>query len=161
MRKGKKSDSVLLIDMLEQAFDKKAWHGTNLKGSLRGLKLNQLLYRPQPKRHNIWEIALHAAYWKYTVYRWLTNTKRGSFPRKPSNWPKIPENADLKAWRKDFALLRDQHIDLVGAVEAFPSSKLFEQIKGTPWNYAKLIYGVASHDIYHAGQIQLLKRLVK
>jgi len=161
MRKGKKSDSVLLIDMLEQAFDKKAWHGTNLKGSLRGLKPDQLLYRPQPKRHNIWEIALHTAYWKYTVYRWLTNAKRGSFPRKPSNWPNIPENTDLKAWRKDLTLLRNRHVKLIEAVTEFPSTKLFDQIKGTAWNYAKLIYGVASHDLYHAGQIQLLKRLVK
>ena len=161
MTRSNKADSVLLLDALDMAFEKKAWHGPNLKGSLRGLKVNQLLWRPKPKRHNIWEIATHAAYWKYTVYRWLTNTKRGSFPLTPSNWPRLPENPDIKNWKKDFLLLKEQHVKLVDAVKAFPSSKLNNRIKGTPWTYSKLIYGVASHDIYHAGQIQLLKRLQK
>ena len=161
MARSNKTDSAVLLDALDMAFEKKAWHGPNLKGSLRGLKINQLLWRPGPKRHNIWEIAIHAAYWKYTVYRWLTNTKRGSFPLSPSNWPRLPENPDIKAWKKDFAILKQQHVKLVDAVKEFPPSKLNNRIKGTPWTYSKLIYGVASHDIYHAGQIQLLKRLQK
>ena len=54
----------LLLEIYDQAYDQRAWHGTNLRGSLKGLKLSELLHRPQTKRHNIWEITLHCAYWK-------------------------------------------------------------------------------------------------
>ena len=83
--------SSVLLSLLDEAFDRKAWHGTTLLGSIRGLDAAAAARRPAPGRHNIWEIVVHAAYWKYAV--------------------------------------------------------------------ARRIVGVAFHDIYHAGQIQLLKRL--
>ncbi|HJS59272.1 MAG TPA: hypothetical protein VKA01_14315 [Vicinamibacteria bacterium] len=55
----------ILLGLLDEAFDKKAWHGTNLRGSVRGLDARTAAWRPGPRRHNIWELAVHAAYWKY------------------------------------------------------------------------------------------------
>ena len=62
----------LLLGLIDEAFDKRAWHGTNLRGALRGIDARQASWRPGPGRHNIWELALHAAYWKYAVRRRLT-----------------------------------------------------------------------------------------
>jgi DinB superfamily len=62
----------VLLRLLEEAFQKQAWHGPNLKGSLRGLTAEQAAWRPDPTRHNIWELAVHCAYWKYAVRRKLT-----------------------------------------------------------------------------------------
>ena len=63
--------SALLL-AFDEAYDKHSWHGTNLRGSLRGIDHITAAARPAPDRHNIWELALHAAYWKYTVVRRLT-----------------------------------------------------------------------------------------
>ena len=158
----KKSEKIkLLLEIYDQAYDHIAWHGTNLRGSLKGLKLQELLYRPQPKRHNIWEITLHCAYWKYVVLRKLVGGKKGEFPRKPSNFPKIPNNPTLKDWKADLALLEEYHLKLRDEIENFPESKLYKTPEGSKVSYIKTIYGISSHDLYHAGQIQLLKRMVR
>lgn len=67
----------LLLDVIDQAYDHHAWHGTNLKSSLRRLTPAEAAWRPGGKRHNIWELVVHAAYWKYTVRRRLLGEKRG------------------------------------------------------------------------------------
>ncbi len=152
---------ALLIEILDQAFEKQAWHGTNLRGSIRGLLVKQLLWRPSLKRHNIWENILHTAYWKYAVHRRLTGGEKGSFPRSPSDWPRIPDRPDSKAWKLDLALLTDQHKLLRQAIIDFPPSKLYSTLPKSKVKYIHLIYGISSHDLYHAGQIQLLKRMQK
>jgi uncharacterized damage-inducible protein DinB len=143
--------------MLDEAFEKKAWHGPNLRGSLRGVSANEAAWRPGRGRHNIWEIAVHAAYWKYAVRRRLLGEKRGSFALKGSNWFTLPSSATEEAWKNDVALLIAEHQRLRDAIAALPLSKL-QETSGM-YTITTLIYGIANHDIYHAGQIQLLKRL--
>ncbi|MBI3668375.1 MAG: DinB family protein [Acidobacteria bacterium] len=150
-----------LLRSLDQAFDHKAWHGPNLCGSLRGLTARQAAWRPAPGRHNIWEIAVHAAYWKYAVRRRLTGEKRGSFALEGSNWFARPTSVGEKQWRADLALLEYEHRLLRAAIKALPHRKLRRPPAGTPWSALDTILGVALHDVYHAGQIRLLKRLQK
>ncbi len=151
----------LLLELIDQAYDKSAWHGTNLRGSLRGLSPEQLLWRPGKGRHNIWEVMLHTAYWKYIVVRRLTDGSKGEFERSPSNWPEIPDKCDTATWKKDSGLLTKYHKLLHDAVASFPADRLFIVPPKAKRTYAQYIYGIASHDLYHAGQIQLLKRLQK
>ncbi|MBL8290933.1 MAG: DinB family protein, partial [Bryobacterales bacterium] len=106
---------ALLLAALDEAFDRRSWHGTNLLGSLRSVPVAQALWRPAAGRHNIWELAVHAAYWKYTVWRTIAGAPRGSFPLKGSNW--FPRsNGDDAAWLADLRLLKDQHRALRDAV---------------------------------------------
>ncbi len=149
----------VLLQTYDQAYDKPAWHGTNLRGSIRGLSLKELLWRPKPKRHNIWEVVIHCAYWKYAVWRRITDGKQGSFPRKPSDWPRLPDKPDIKVWKEDLALLEEWHEKLRHEILKFPPSKLNSKPKSSRVSFIRTIYGIASHDLYHAGQIQLLKRL--
>ncbi len=150
----------LLVRILDQAYDRKAWHGTTLRGSLRGLTPVQAAWRPAPQRHNIWEIVIHAAYWKYAVRRRLLGERRGNFPLKGSNWFVRPLEANPDAWSADVALLDDMHRKLRQAVVELPEAKLPAMpLGGSKFTNAATIYGISSHDLYHAGQIQLLKRL--
>jgi uncharacterized damage-inducible protein DinB len=152
-------DKELLVSILDQAFNKSAWHGTNLYGSINRLSLEQLLWKPASGRHNIWEIVLHTAYWKYAVWRRLTDGTRGGFPRSPGDWPNLPESLSIKNWRQDRNLLLKQHNSLRQAILDCPRSRLISGPPKSKWTFMQLIYGIASHDLYHAGQIQLLKRL--
>jgi hypothetical protein len=150
----------LLLEILDQAFDRKGWHGTTLRGALRGVTPAQALWRPGPDRHNVWELTIHAAYWKYAVGRRLAGEAAGSFERKPSNWPDIPDPPDLKAWRKDIALLEAEHGKLRQVVSGLSGADLERRSPKGVWTYAEEIHGVAAHDLYHTGQIQLIKRLM-
>lgn len=141
----------LLLRMLDDGYTRKAWHGPNLKGSLRGVTAEDAAWRPASGRHNIWEIALHAAYWKYAVRRRLVGELRGSFPVRGSNWFVRPQTLSEKAWRRDRAMLEKTHRALLAAVEDIDRKTLEAR--------ASMLFGIAFHDVYHAGQIQLLKRL--
>jgi uncharacterized damage-inducible protein DinB len=148
-----------LLDALDEAYDRRSWHGTNLRGSIRGLTRAVASWRPSAGRHNIWELVVHAAYWKYAVRRRLTGDKRGSFPLRGSNWWTRPEDDSDAAWKRDIMLLASEHVALREAVAALEPTTLTRKAPGSSFTYAALVRGAAAHDLYHAGQIQLLKRL--
>jgi hypothetical protein len=147
-----KTDVRLLLDLLSEAFDKKSWHGPNLRGSIRGVSAKQAAWRPKPRAHNIWELALHAAYWKYVLRRRITGEKRGSFVLTGSNFFTRPVDVTEKAWRADVEILEAEHKKLRDVVANLPVNNR------NPKTF-HLIRGAAAHDLYHAGQIRLLRRL--
>lgn len=146
---------AVIVELLEEAFQKKAWHGPNLWQALKGVTPEQAAWRPAPGRHNIWEETLHAAYWKYAVRRRLKAGKRGEFVLTGSNFFARPEKGKLtqKAWDEDKAILRKEHAALRKAVAAALQKTLTPKL-------GHMLWGVAFHDIYHAGQIRLLRRLL-
>lgn len=151
-----------LVAILDQAYNKASWHGTNLRGSLRRVTPAQASWRPAPGRHNIWEITVHAAYWKYAAARRFTGSTRGSFPLKGSNWFERPASSAGsldKAWQADLDLLDDMHDSLRSAVVRLTAKHLSRTPPGKKVSNFALLSGVAAHDLYHAGQIQVLKRL--
>jgi hypothetical protein len=143
----------LLLANLDEAYDRKGWHGTTLRGALRGLTADDVYWRPAKARHNIWELVAHAAYWKYAVRQRLAGGKRGSFALKGSNWLATPARADEDAWRDVVLLLDSEHHRLREVVASLDEATLDDVKK------VRLIYGIAAHDLYHTGQIQLVKRL--
>lgn len=161
-----------LTRSLHNAFHRKGWHGPTLLGSIRGLSPSDALITPKPLKHNIWQLILHAAYWKYAVcYRISklpfdlpglpTDNGKLHFPRSPSNFPKPPTKPDIKLWRADVELLKLHHTALTTAVEQL-SDKQLDSIPpgGKSWPLRGIIAGAAAHDAYHTGQIQILKRLI-
>ncbi len=145
----------VLLANLDAAYDKKGWHGPTMRGALRQLTAEEALWRPAGERHNIWELVLHCAYWKYAVWRRLTGEKRGSFPLKGSNFFPSPVRPDADEWREAVRLLDEQHTRLRQAIESLPKASFGDRKR------VRMIYGIAAHDLYHAGQIRLIKRLQK
>lgn len=150
--------TALLLAAVDEAYDKRSWHGTNLRGALRGVSIAAAACRPAYGRHNIWELTVHAAYWKYDIRRRLTGAGR-SFALDGSNFWSRPIDGTLKEWKTDLALLEAEHRALREVVEQFPQRRWTMKAPGKPFNFEGLVRGVAAHDLYHAGQIQLLKRL--
>ena len=156
MNKHQPSIKSVLLRLLDESYNRKAWHGTTFRGSLRGLGPPALAWRPQPGRRNIWELALHVAYWKYTVWRRLTGQKRGSFRLKGSNFFDRPEKGrgTEKAWKEELAILEDTHDRLRHEIHSMPEKEIDQQV-------VDKVIGITFHDVYHTGQVQLLKRLYK
>lgn len=148
-----KTDALVLA-LLEEGYSKKTWHGPNLRQSLKGVSARQAAWRPAAGRHNIWELAVHAAYWKYAVRRRIEGGKRGSFSLKGSNFFPRPEKgkATEAAWRSDLALLEKEHQALELAIRRVLKTPRAKKL-------LPALYGVAFHDVYHAGQIRLLRRM--
>ncbi|HEX4642586.1 MAG TPA: DinB family protein [Candidatus Acidoferrales bacterium] len=155
------SEIEQLLGMLDEGYSRAAWHGPNLRGSLRGVTAREAAISPNAKRHNIWEIVVHAAYWKYAVRRRLTGEKRGSFTLPGSNWFERKKDRGEKGWRGDVALLDREHQALREAVAQFPVEELDRRVHGSKSIARRLIAGIAFHDVYHAGQIQLIKKLIR
>jgi uncharacterized damage-inducible protein DinB len=152
-------DVQQLLAIIDQAYDHTSWHGTNLRGSLRRVSLDQAAWRPNPRRHNIWETVVHAAYWKYAASRRFTGGARGSFPLKGSNWFKRPQVRTEQAWKADVELLDEMHRVLRETVAYLSTKDLTRTPPGKKVSNFALLSGIAAHDLYHAGQIQLLKKL--
>ena len=155
--KGALTAVDVLLTQLDQAYGSKSWHGTNLRGSIRGVSPEDAAWRPQDGRHSIQEITVHAAYWKYAARRRLTGEKRGSFPLKGSNWF-ARQTIDAASWQADVELLAACHVALRAVVASLSLPDLQRSVGGST-NAISLVSGIIAHDLYHAGQIQLIKRL--
>jgi uncharacterized damage-inducible protein DinB len=145
-----------LLASLRRAFDGRSWHGPNLKGALRGLDSDEAFFRPGPGRHSVYDLVLHAAYWKYVVRRRLTGEKRGSFAFEGSNFFPEPSARDVRSLREAVTLLESEHAALREVVDALPDAVL--AARHGRWTSEEMIAGVAAHDLYHAGQIRLVRR---
>jgi hypothetical protein len=144
------SQIQLLLEILDHSYNKPGWHGPNLSNSFRGLDAKTAA-RSVHGRKSIWQQVLHAAYWKQRVLNKIVGTQR--FPRSGSNWPRLPETITNRAWNEDAALLDEIHKNLRQAVATLDSHKLEPKLR-------KMIYGAAAHDVYHAGQIKLLRKML-
>jgi uncharacterized damage-inducible protein DinB len=145
-----------LLQLLDEAYNRRSWHGTNLRGSIRGLTAEQAGWRGG-SNHSIADIVVHCAYWKYSVRRRLRGEKRGSFALKGSNWFDLPGPLHAGAWRQYVRLLETEHRALCAAIAELPPRKLDSASAGGKSSNRAIIHGIILHDVYHGGQIQLIK----
>lgn len=151
-----------LIDQLERAFRGEAWCGSALMETLSGVAAGQASTRPIPAAHTIWEIVLHIAGWKDTVRRRLL----GEDARLPveGDWP-APAHGGEEAWRMAVATLERRHEEMMDVVRSLEDEDLervliTEQSRETGGGVSCYVtlHGLAQHDLYHAGQIALLRK---
>jgi hypothetical protein len=139
-----------LIQLLDLAFEKRSWHGPNLMSAIRGVHSEQAR-RSIGGRKTIWEQLLHAAYWKSVVIAKLL--AESVWERKGTNWVKMPSPGNEKQWKEDVAMLKGLHERLKKVLSARKRRLSEKEV----W----LVQGAAFHDVYHAGQIKLLRRMMK
>jgi uncharacterized damage-inducible protein DinB len=146
-----------LLSAIDEAYNQRSWHGANLCESINRLTAAKADWRARPGGPRIVDLVVHCAYWKYTVWRKLTGAKRGSFPMKGSDWFKLPEPLTASDWKQCRELLADQHAQLREQVAKVKPKQLSQIPEGSKSSLGMQIRGVAAHDVYHAGQIQLIK----
>jgi uncharacterized damage-inducible protein DinB len=142
-------------EQMKRAFEGEAWHGPAVLEALDGVDAARAARRPIAAAHSIWEITRHIATWKTVVRRRL----HGEVFDVPDemDWPPVPAT-DEAAWRAAVADLKTAHEQLIEAVKSAPQSRLDEPlVPGGSVGYVQL-HGVIQHDLYHAGQIVVLKK---
>jgi len=151
-----------LSRFLNSAFAGPAWHGPSVRASVRGVLPDEAQWKPGPGRNSIWELALHIAYAKHRVRGRLESSPSTRFARRLARpwWPEIYSSlADGDGWTRDRVLLDASHGRLITALEAIPAGRLDESRKGKWFTLRDEVAGLALHDVYHAGQILLIRRL--
>ena len=150
-----RSEAVRIADQLRRAFHGSAWHGPALLELLADVDAATAAAKPRPEVHSIWELVLHIAVWDDAALRRLDG-KRWQ-PTGLANFP--PESATSKAaWRKAVSEAKRTHDTLVRTVAALPESRLGERVPGKRYDFYHMLHGIAQHELYHAGQIAILKK---
>ena len=147
-----------LADQIRRTFAGENWHDAPLLEILEGVTAEMAAARPIAKAHTIWEILLHIAAWDKAVTRRLAGEALELSAEE--NFPPIPEKSEA-AWKKAMASAKSTHAALVQAVEAFPEARLRERVPGKKqahYTFFYMLSGIAQHEVYHAGQILMLKR---
>jgi uncharacterized damage-inducible protein DinB len=152
------TESVRLADQIRRAFEGNAWHGDSVVELLAGVSSKTAAAKPIKNAHSIWELLLHIAAWDDAVRR----RTEGAVVElsDDENFPSVNEVSEA-AWQHAIATAKAAHYQLVKAVAAFPDSRLQEQVPGKSESYHNFFYmfsGIVQHELYHAGQISLLKK---
>jgi len=151
-----------IADQLTREHDGDPWHGSPLLHILKGVTAAAANARPIAGGHTIWELVLHMTGWKNEVRRRLS----GAPAKTPEggDWPKAGEPSEAR-WKEAQERLQRAHDDLLGAIRALPEEKLYTPTNdprskplGTGVSYYVLLHGIVQHDVYHAGQIAVLKK---
>lgn len=152
-----------LVDQLEREVGGQPWHGPSLANILEGLTAEQAAAKPSPQAHSIWEILLHMTGWKREVAR----RARGNAAGEPAagDWPAVGEVSDARwqAAREEHQRAQRELVELVGGLT---DAQLDARVAGDATAFIgagisvrATLYGLLQHDVYHSGQIALLRRL--
>ena len=149
------SETANIVDQLKRAFEGNAWHGPALKELLDGVSAEQASARPLSRAHTIWEIVRHISTWERVVCKRL----KGERVDEPSegDWAEVDDTSPA-AWQMTLSNLREAHEALVQQAAALPDARLQETAVGTDYSVYFMLHGVIQHNLYHGGQIALLKQ---
>jgi len=152
------SETARLADQIRRGFDGEAWHGDSVLEILNGVDARMAAAHPIENAHSIWELLLHIIAWDDAILKRIGGTAvelEGE-----ENFPTVKDTSEA-AWRKAIAHAKHIHSELVKAVAAFPDSRLKERVPGKTESYHDFFHtfsGIVQHELYHAGQIALLKK---
>ena len=149
------SEGVRIADQLRRAFDGSAWHGPAMLEMLEGVDAATAAAKPLPNVHSIWELVLHIAVWDDAALRRLGGMKWQ--PTGLKNFPPVTKRTEAM-WRKAVAATKRTHDRLVRTVAVLPDLRLRERVPGKRYDFYHMLHGIAQHELYHAGQIAILKK---
>lgn len=146
-------------DQFRRAFEGEAWHGPSVLLLLQGITAQQAAAHPIPGAHSIWELTLHIAAWERACKRRLEGDPAQLTDEE--DWRPINDTSEA-AWESTKQHLIQNHRELLNAIANIDESRLNEPIitdSITPYSSVYVtLHGVVQHDLYHAGQIAMVKK---
>jgi uncharacterized damage-inducible protein DinB len=149
------SEIIRISDLLKRAFEGDSWHGPSVMEVLAGIDAAVATAKLIATAHSIAEIAAHVGQWESVVRRRLQG--ENFKVTDAEDWPKFVVT-DEASWSALVAMLIREHRALQAAVAAFDEGRLAEIVPGQDYNFYVMLHGVIEHDLYHAGQVALLKK---
>jgi uncharacterized damage-inducible protein DinB len=159
------SESLRLIDQFQRAHDGDPWHGSPLKDILAGVTHTQAAARPPGGAHSIWELVLHITGWRNEVAKRAAGRPAGE--PEDGDYPDVGEPTAAR-WRAALDALDASHANLAAAVKGMTDAQMLKPTNdprnrplGTGVTHYEMLHGIVQHDAYHAGQIAILKKIVR
>ena len=153
--KGKTEEAARIAEQLRRAFYGDAWHGPAVLELLSDVDAETAAARPIRGVHSIWELVLHIAAWDHAACQRLAGKKWQ--PTGDANFPPVTK-VNAAAWRKAVAETKRAHDVFVKTVAALPEERLRDRVPGKRYDFYHMLHGLAQHELYHAGQIAILKK---
>ncbi len=149
------SEVKRIHDQLRRSFEGPAWHGPSIKELVAGVTAEQATAKPLADAHSIWEIVLHIVAWEEAARRRLAGERAELSTEE--DWPPVPDTSEA-AWRETLEVMEQNHLRLRGALAGLDDSRLPEPVVDGMSSVYGTLHGVIQHNLYHAGQIALLKK---
>jgi hypothetical protein len=149
-------DGSVLKRVLQEGYGPGAWHGPDLRAALAGVAAAEALWRPSPERHNIAEIALHHAFYVHSVRGRLSERDIEPFALDGDDWFPVRPDFGLD-WPGIVDLLETEQARLAETIASLGGNGSASTL--TDLERLEVVLGITCHAVYHAGQVQLLKKL--
>lgn len=148
-------ESSRIADQLHRAFYGSAWHGPAVLELLADVDAVIAAAKPVANAHSIWELLLHVEAWDRAAMVRLTGEK--CQPQGVDNFPLVPK-ATASSWQSALVSAKRTHDRLVKTVKELPESRLRDRVPGKRYDFYHMLHGIAQHELYHAGQMAILKK---
>ena len=153
------SETHRINSQLKRAYQGEAWHGPSLRELLDGVTAKQAAARPVPSAHSIWELVNHIIAWEQIAKRRLEGDPVKN-PPDEMNFPPVTEASEA-AWNATLQTLADSNKALRDAIRKIDDTRLDEIVPEAVYSNYAMLHGVIQHDLYHAGQIAMLKKAIQ
>ena len=144
-----------IVDQLDRAMSGEAWHGPHLEDLLQGVSAQQASAHPVKDAHSIWELVNHIAAWNFILAKRAQGTAVNVTPEQ--DWPPVSD-ASAASWKKALENMRDARAQLRAATLLLKDAQLEDIAPGKDHSLYVMLHGGVQHDLYHAGQIAILKK---
>jgi hypothetical protein len=146
-----------LIDQIKTTFNGDSWHGPSLMRTLKGVDMEEARQRPLGERHTIWELVDHMTFWLSEVNKTLRGEAIVS-STSVKDWP--PMGKTEEEWEKSVKGLEYEVNTLIEQLDQWSNEMLERTVPGANYNFRQMLHGVLHHNLYHSGQIAILRRKV-
>jgi uncharacterized damage-inducible protein DinB len=149
------SEVARILDQLDRGFAGEAWHGPALQELLDGMSAEDASKHPVSGAHSVWELVNHIAAWNLIVRHRVAGESVEVTPE--MDWPPVWEISEV-AWTRARDHLKESRDLLRGTIQQLRDEQLNQQVLGEKYSIYVMLHGLVQHDLYHAGQIAILKK---
>jgi uncharacterized damage-inducible protein DinB len=152
------NEAALILKMFQNNWDGKMWYGGNIMYALKGISADKAFEKKPSQAHNVYELVMHMICWRKFVAEYLKgNVEYKVEINSELDWP-VNYEPSPQAWELALRTLEKLQLELVELMPNVTDQQLTEFVAGKKFTWYDFLHGLLHHDIYHSGQIAVLKK---